>query len=142
MRWTTQASPERNSGRATRLHGSAMAKRGGSPEWVLTKGYSERRRSPEGGATAMLQLLSPAMARGSSKGQNRLGLHQTGAAQSRQARQAVTVAQNIIEWQCYAWERRLGFSSVFSKVPHKGSPIYRGFAPRSCITRIQPRICL
>jgi hypothetical protein len=42
----------------------------------------------------------------------------------------------------YAWERRLGFSLVFAKIPHEGLPICRGFAPRSCVIRIQPRIYL
>jgi hypothetical protein len=81
-------------------------------------------------ATVRLQLLSSIMVGGSSKGQNRPGLHQTGPAQCRQARRAVTVAQHTVEW--------LGFSSVFAKIPHEGSPIDRGFAPRLCGTRIQP----
>jgi hypothetical protein len=92
--------------------------------------------------TARLQLLSSAMVGGSSKGWNGLGLHQTSAAQHRQAHQVVTVAQNTVEWWRYAWEQWLGFSSVFTKIPHEGSPIYRCFAPRSCVTRIQPRIYL
>jgi hypothetical protein len=89
-------------------------------------------------AMARLQLLSLAMAGGSSKGRNQPGLHPTGAAQCRQAHRAITVAQNTVEWRYYASEQRLGFSSVFAKIPHEGSPIYRGFAPRSCVTRIQP----
>jgi hypothetical protein len=80
-------------------------------------------------AMARLRLLSLAMAGGSSKGQNGPSLHQTGAAQHRQAHRAVTVAKNTVEWRCYAWELRLGFSSVFTKIPHEGSPICRGFVP-------------
>jgi hypothetical protein len=91
---------------------------------------------------ARLQLLSSVMVGGSSKGWNRSGLHETGVAQCRQARRAVTMAQNTVEWWRYAWERRLGFSSVFTKIQLDGSLIYRGFAPRSCVTRIQPRIYL
>jgi hypothetical protein len=74
-------------------------------------------------ATARIQLLSSAMAGGSSKGWNQLGLHQTGGAQRRQAHRAVTMAQNTVEWRRYAWEWRLGFSLVFTKIPHEGLPI-------------------
>jgi hypothetical protein len=79
-----------------------------------------------------------AMAGGSSMGPFQLGLHQTGAAQRRQARRAVFVAQNTIERWRYVWERWLEFSSDFARIPHEGLPIYRGFAPRSCIARIRP----
>jgi hypothetical protein len=54
-----------------------------------------------------------------------------GVAKRRQARRAVTVAQNTVEWRRYEWEWWLGFSSVFAKIPHEGLPIYRGFAPRN-----------
>jgi hypothetical protein len=66
-------------------------------------------------AMARIQPLSSAMAGGSSKGRNQLGHHQTGAAQRQQARRAVIVTQNTVERRCYAWEQRLGFSSVYAK---------------------------
>jgi hypothetical protein len=80
-------------------------------------------------AMARIKPLSLAMAGGSSKGQNKLGLCQMGEAQRRQAHRAVAMAQNTIERRRYAWERRLGFSSVFAKILHEGLAIYRGFAP-------------
>jgi hypothetical protein len=89
-----------------------------------------------------IQPLSSTMVGGSSKGRNQPGLHQTGAAQCQEARRAVTVAQNTVERQRYAWKRQLGFSSVFAKIPLEGLPIYSGFAPQSCIARIRPRIYL
>jgi hypothetical protein len=88
-----------------------------------------------------LPLLS-VMVGGSSKGPFQLGLHQTVVAQRRQARQAVIVAQNTVERRHYAWERWLWLSSDFARILHEGLPIYRGFAPRSCVARIRPRIYL
>jgi hypothetical protein len=73
------------------------------------------------------------------QGMESAGFCETGATRRRQARRAVTVAQNTVEWRRYEQKRRLGFSSVFTKIPHEGSPIYRGFAPRSCATRIHVR---
>jgi hypothetical protein len=52
------------------------------------------------------------------------------------------MAQNIVEKQRYAWEWRLGFSLDFARIPHEGLPIYTGFAPRSCVAMIRPRIYL
>jgi hypothetical protein len=52
------------------------------------------------------------------------------------------MAQNIVEKQRYAWEWRLGFSLDFARIPREGLPIYTGFAPRSCVAMIQPRIYL
>jgi hypothetical protein len=74
---------------------------------------------------------------GSSKGHNQHGLHQTGITQRRQARRVVVVAQNTVEWRRFVRKRCLGFSSVFAKISHDSSPIYRGFACRSRTTRIQ-----
>jgi hypothetical protein len=93
-------------------------------------------------AAARTQLFLSAMVGGRSKGPFELGLHQMGAAQRRQAHRAVTVAQNTVERQRYAWEQRLGFSLDFARIPHEGLPIYRGFIPRSCVAWIQPRIYL
>jgi hypothetical protein len=62
-----------------------------------------------------------------------------GAAQRRHARRVVTVAQNTVEWWRYVRKWRLGFSLVFAKIPHEGSPIYSSFAPQLCVTRIQLR---
>jgi hypothetical protein len=106
---------------------------------VLTKGHYGGRGSSEGGARGQDFSSGPQIVGGSSKGQNRPGLHQTGMAQHWQACHAVTVAQNTVElWHCVQ-KRRLGFSSVSQKIPHEGLPIYRGFAPRSCVTLIQLR---
>jgi hypothetical protein len=106
------------------LHGDAMGERGGSPEWRLacaTRGSELKSKRRSRGShqgvfwaaaiterwcmMARLQLLSSVMAGGSSKGWNRSGLHETGVAQRRQARRAVTMAQNTVEWWRYAWER-------------------------------------
>jgi hypothetical protein len=85
---------------------------------------------------ARLWLWSLMMVGGSSKGWNQPGLHQTGTIRRRQARREVTVAQNTVEWRRFVRKRRLGFSSVFAKIPHDSSPMYRGFACRSHATRI------
>jgi hypothetical protein len=65
-----------------------------------------------------------------------------GVAHRWQARRVVVVAQNIVERRRYVLEQRLGFSSDFARILHEGLPIYRGFAPRSCVARIRPRIYL
>jgi hypothetical protein len=87
-------------------------------------------------AATRTQLLLSTMVGESSKGPFQLVLHQMGAAQRRQARQVVVVAQNTVE------RRRIWFSSDFARIPHEGLPIYGGFAPRSCVARIQPRTYL
>jgi hypothetical protein len=100
-------------------------------------GVSERRC-----VMARLQLWSSMMAGGSSKGWNQLGLHQIGAARCRQAHREVAMAQNTVEWWRFVRKQRLGFSSVFAKIPHDSSLIYRGFACRSHTTRIRLRLYL
>jgi hypothetical protein len=89
-------------------------------------------------AVARIQLLSSAMARRTSKGRNQSGLRQMGAAQHRQAQRAVVVAQNTTKRRRYVCDQWLGFSSVFAKIPNESLPIYRWFAPRSCVARIRP----
>jgi hypothetical protein len=64
------------------------------------------------------------------RGVESIGSSPNGVAQYRQAHLAVIVAQNIVKRWRYAWEWRLGFSSVFAKIPREGLLIYRGFAPR------------
>jgi hypothetical protein len=108
-----------------------------SPGKVSAVGVSERWC-----VMARLQLWSSMMAGGSSKGWNQLGLHQTGVAWRRQARREVAMAQNTVEWWRFVWKQQLGFSSVFAKIPHDSSLIYRGFACRSRTTRIRLRLYL